>query len=114
MPGLFYLAIDICALRSLNRFMDEQKTIDLKNDLSAALYTYLASVHSQLENNTSPEVANDVVLTVLSLNLGHMIGQLDPSLHKYNIKLVNQIIKNQITEVSKLSDIQHFGIIGHA
>jgi hypothetical protein len=94
--------------------MDEQKTIDLKNDLSAALYTYLAGVHAQLETNAGAEIANDVLLTVLSLNLGHVIGQLDPSLHKNHIKLVNQIMKNQITEVSKLSNAQYFGIIGHA
>jgi len=92
----------------------EQKTIDLKNDLSAALYTYLAGLHAQLENNTSTEIANDVVLTVLSMNIGHVIGQLDPSAHKSNIKLVNQIMKNQITEVSKLHDANQYGIIGHA
>jgi hypothetical protein len=94
--------------------MDEQKTIELKNDLSAALYTYLAGLHVQLETSASTEIANDVLLTVLSLNLGHIIGQLDPSHHKKNIKLVNKIINDQITEVSKLADIQHFGIIGHA
>jgi len=94
--------------------MDEQKTLDLKNDLSAALYTYLAGVHAQLETNAGAETANDVVLSVLSLNLGHIIGQLDPSYHKKNIKLVNKIMTDQITEVSKLNDIQNFGIIGHA
>jgi hypothetical protein len=92
----------------------DQKTLDLKNDLSAALYTYLTGLHSQIETNTSTEIANDVVLSVLSLNLGHVIGQLDPAHHKTNIKLVNQIIKEQITEVSKLNDAHTFGIIGHA
>ena len=41
--------------------MDEQTTIDLKNDLSAALYTYLAGLHVQLETKTNAETANDVV-----------------------------------------------------
>lgn len=92
----------------------DQITVDLKNDLSAALYSYLTGLHAQLETKASTAVANDVVLTVLSLNLGHVIGQLDPKTHGTTIKLVNQIMKSQITEVSKLSDAQHFGIIGHA
>jgi hypothetical protein len=89
-------------------------TEQLKNDLSAALYTYLAGLHSQLETSTNIEIANDVVITVLSLNLGHIIGQLNPCLRKKNIKLVNEIIKDQITEVSKLTDIDTYGMIGHA
>lgn len=92
----------------------DQKTIDIKNDLSAALYTYLTGLHTQLEINTSSEIATDVVLSMLSLNIGHVIGQLNPRHHKSNIKLVNQIIKEQITEVSKLKDFQDFGIVGHA
>ena len=85
----------------------------LKNDLSAALYTYLASLHSQLENKTSTETANDVVLSVLSLNLGHLLGQLDVSIRDQNLAIVNIIIKDQMTEVSKLTDIETYGMIGH-
>ena len=94
--------------------MDEQTTIDIKNDLSAALYTYLAGFHLQLENKTNAETANDVVISVLSLNIGHIIGQLDPSSRKKNLRLVNEIIRDQITEVSKLTDIDTYGMIGHA
>ena len=89
-------------------------TETLKNDLGAALYTYLTGLHSQLETCTSIEIANDVVLTVLSWNIGHVIGQLNPIHHTHNIKLVNEIINQQITEVSKLQDFQNFGMVGHA
>jgi hypothetical protein len=88
-------------------------TETLKNDLSAALYTYLTGLHSQLENKTSTETANDVVLSVLSLNIGHILGQLDPTVRNQNLAIVDSIIKDQITEVSKLADIQTYGMIGH-
>jgi hypothetical protein len=96
--------------------MDQLNNVaeQLKNDLSAAMYTYLAGLHNQLETSTNIEIANDVVITVLSLNLGHIIGQLNPCSRKKNIKLVNEIIKDQITEVSKLTDIDSYGMIGHA
>ena len=94
--------------------MDENLELNLKNDISAALYSYLAGLHSQLENSTSSEVANDIVLTVLGLNIGHILGQLDPQSREKNLNLVNHIINDQITEVSKLSDIDTYGFVGHA
>jgi len=94
---------------------DQDKIADsFKNDISAALYTYLAGMHSKLETDTSSELANEILLTVLSLNLGHIIGQLDPASRKQNLKLVNRLIKDQITELSKLTDIEVYGQIGHA
>ena len=100
----------------LNIVMTDQDHIatNIKNDISAALYTYLAGMHSKLETDISTDLANEILLTVLSLNLGHIIGQLDPASRKHNLKLVNRLIKDQITEVSKLTDIEVYGHIGHA
>lgn len=92
---------------------DDDIVLKLKNDISAALYTYLTGLHTQLEINSNAAIANDIVLSVLSLNIGHILGQLDPDSRRENLELVNGIIVDQITEVNKLSSIQTYGIIGH-
>ena len=55
----------------LNIVMTDQDQIatNIKNDISAALYTYLAGMHSKLETDISTDLANEILLTVLSLNL---------------------------------------------
>jgi hypothetical protein len=92
----------------------DQQILTLKNDLNSAIYTYLVGLHSSLEKTTSTETANDVVLTVLSMNIGHIIGQLPADAQFASIKHVYEIINNQVTEVSKLNDAEYFGMIGHA
>ena len=100
----------------MNKLVEDidQQILTLKNDLNSAIYTYLVGLHISLEKTTNTETANDVVLTVLSMNIGHIIGQLPAAAHVDSIKHVNDIINNQVTEVSKLNDIEHFGMIGHA
>lgn len=97
----------------MDEHLTDQTTLNLKNDISAALYTYLAGLHSQLEIKSNAEIANDVVLTVLSLNIGHILGQLDTKSRQQNLSLVNSIIEEQMLEVSKLTDIETYGFIGH-
>ena len=92
----------------------DQLIVTLKNELSAAVYSYLAVVHSKLESDINSDAAVDVLVTVLSLNLGHILGQLEPEYRTSTLEMSTRLILDQITEVSKLTSISSHGQIGHA
>jgi len=91
----------------------DQLILTLKNDLSAAVYTYLVSVHSKLETDINKHTADDILVTVLSLNLGHVIGQLDPSCRTEHLAMSHSLILEQITKITKLESLVTHGAIGH-
>lgn len=86
----------------------------LKLKLSSKIYQSLADIHNQLETDSNTLVATDVVLSALSINLGHIVGQLPPKMRKRSMRIINDIIKDQIIEAGKLEDIETYGQIGHA
>lgn len=97
-----------------DHLFDEEEIDSIKATLSGKLYQNIAELHSEIERSTDCAIATDIVLTALSINIGHIVGQLSPKLRKRSIKVINTIIKEQMIEVGKLEDVETFGQIGHA
>lgn len=89
-------------------------TDELKQMLSGRLYHSLAEFHNKLEEESDSSSATDVILTALSVNLGHIIGQLPPKSRRHALKTTRKIIQDQVSEVAKMSDAKSYGQIGHA
>lgn len=98
--------------------MDERQvefdTDEMKQFLSGKLYASLAEFHNRMEEESDTSAATDVIITALSVNLGHIIGQLPPKSRKYALRATKRIIEEQMSEVAKMSDIKHYGQVGHA
>lgn len=87
---------------------------EMKEYLSGKLYTSLAEFHNAIEEASDTIAANDIIITALSINLGHIIGQLPPKSRKYAMRSMKKIVEDQMSEVAKMTDIQNYGQIGHA
>jgi hypothetical protein len=94
--------------------LDDIDVDAVKSALSSKLYQNICDLHNQIETETNSVIATDVVLTALSINLGHIVGQLPPKMRKRSMKVINEIIRDQIIEVGKLEDLDTHGFIGHA
>lgn len=87
---------------------------DLKQYLSGRLYGALADFHGMCEQETDATIATEVVLTALSVNLGHIVGQLPHKARKKALRSVKRILDEQVAEGAKMTDAVTYGQVGHA
>lgn len=87
---------------------------EMKQFLSGRLYVTLTEFHNKLEEDSDTLMASEIILAALSINIGHIVGQLPPKLRKTAIKSIKRIIDEQMVEVAKMSDQQQYGHVGHA
>lgn len=97
--------------------MKEHQSIDgedLKQYLSAKLYDALIDFHGMCEQQTDAKIATEVVITALSINLGHIVGQLPKRSRNKALKSVKRILDEQVSTAAKMTDIETYGQVGHA
>ena len=90
------------------------KTEDLKIFFTGKLYQNLHEIMEKLEQESNSSVATDVIVSALSVNLGHIVGQLEPKQRRKALRSVKKIMDQQVTELSKFAEIERHGTIGHA
>jgi hypothetical protein len=82
--------------------------------VSLRLHQFISEINDGLVDRVSASEANDIVVNSLSINLGHVMGQLPPSdQRKYSVS-VKKMIKEHTLLGTIQKDIHDFGQIGRA
>lgn len=87
---------------------------DLEDLVTLKLYEFLSEMSESLVYSIGAEAANQVVVNSLSVNLGHVIGQLSPSDQKLYSNRAKKILKEHVLLGTMAQARYVHGIIGQA
>lgn len=97
---------------------ENQQELVIREELLALVslrfYQFISEINDGLVDRVGPQEANDIIVNSLSINLGHVIGQLSPADQKKYSTSVKKMIKEHTLLGTIQKDIHDFGQIGRA
>lgn len=94
--------------------LEVQETELLREFVSMKLYDTMSDIHAALCHRVDEDVADDIIINALAINLGHAIGQLDVKQQKRYAALAKQLLKEYTLMGTMLKGQHDHGNIGHA
>lgn len=82
--------------------------------VSLRVYQFISEINDGLDDRVGPQEANDIIVHALSINLGHVIGQLSPADQRKYSTAVKKMVKEHTLLGTIQKDIHNFGQIGRA
>lgn len=82
--------------------------------VSLKLYENMVDIYEILVKKIGEREANDILVNAISVNLGHVIGQLDPKQQKRYATVARAAIKEHMLMGAMQKDLHAHGQIGHA
>lgn len=94
--------------------MAPEELAGLLQFVSSRIYESLVEVHAGLSMRIGSKAADDIIVNAMAVNLGHVLGQMDPKQQRRYATMVRQTIKEHTLAGTILKDQHAHGMIGHA
>jgi len=78
------------------------------------LYQSMSDIHGILSDKVGESQANDIMVDAIAINLGHVIGQMEPKKQKRYASVARATIKEHMLSGAIAQAEHQYGSVGHA